>query len=642
MEVLDRKIIFYDFGEFRLDAQKEKLYRGGEAIALTHKAFQTLCILVANSGEVIEKEEIISKIWTDSFVEESNLSQYVYLLRKTLGKDENGNQLIETVNKQGFRFRGKVNKVYEAEAIVNQSNGSSSIFPSPENDTTIPSSSLAKEESPVKRSSRLSLFSLSLVPAFLIIAALAVYFLYFRQVSKENAAVNSVAVLPFKTIGSESDDPKLGLGMADSVIMRLGALQKIPVRSTSAIFQFTDQPNVDAVSVGKQLGVDSVLEGTIQRDGEKVRVSTRLLRVSDGKLLWANVYDSRYDGVFELQDLISTKVAEALSLNLSQDEKKLLTERPTTNSEAQQAYQMGVYFWNSRTKEGLEKAADYFQKAIEKDENFALAYAMLADSYNMLGYYNFANREEMLQKSRPIAEKALQLNEKLAEAHLAMAYILQNTAGQQENGIKSLERAIELSPYNAAAHIRYGWTFLERNNLDETVRQMRLAQENDPLSPTANNTLCTALYFQHNFAEAAKYCEKAFEISPDSPANRLTLANVYFFNDKKDKAIELAQKELNEGKEKNEKVFALALLGYFYSKTNQTKEAEKIYEELKPGLSAQPKLIERLILLSYTLGRKEETTSYLAEAMKNRSLSQGFRFDPLYDELRNDLELKIS
>jgi TolB-like protein/DNA-binding winged helix-turn-helix (wHTH) protein/Tfp pilus assembly protein PilF len=640
------KIDFYDFDMFRLDLKQQKLFKRGEMILLTPKAYQTLRILVSRAGEIVEKEEMISELWKDSFVEEANLSQYIYLLRKIIGKDEKGEQIIETINKRGFRFTASVTKT-ASNLPPQNANGEtvrsaptfSTVNISSDSDNDTFNKKVFRNHGILKKILRNSRFFLPGLAIILLIAAVTItgaYIFSDRQNNEPDQIIRSIAILPFRSIDPESNDPKFGLGMSDSIIMQLSKLQKVAVRPTSAIFRFTDNQEIDPVSAGKALNVEAILEGTVQRDSDRVRVSVRLLRVSDNKILWAETFDSPYQNIFDLQDSISRKVSESLALNLTQQQQQTLAERYTSNTEAFQAYQLGIYFWNTRTKSGLQKAANYFEQATRLDQNYALSYAMLADSFNMLGYYNFADKQEMLKKARPMAEKALQLNDKIAESHLALAYIQQNTPGEEEHETESLQRAIELSPYNSTAHIRYGWSFIPQKNLEETVRQIRIGQENDPLSPTANNALCTVLMFHRNFDEGLKYCEKAYEIAPDSPANRLALARVYFLSGKYEEAFQKVNEELAIGKENSEKIFALGLLGYLNAKTNRREEAEKIVSRLKTEVENDPRGIGYLVLILYALDHKDEAFTYFSKAQKIKTIPPGSQFDPMYNDVLAD------
>jgi TolB-like protein/tetratricopeptide (TPR) repeat protein len=469
------------------------------------------------------------------------------------------------------------------------------------------------------------------------VAAPVIY--YFRSEKPQQTSagvVKSIAVLPFKPIGGEIDREKFGLGIADSIITQLSQLHEIEVRPTSAVFSYTDQPSTNPVETGEELGVDAVLEGTVQQEGGRVRVSVQLIQVSQGKPLWSETFNENMSDIFAFQDLISRKVVTALSIRLTPQQERVFNESGTTNPEAFQDYQMGIYFWNRRTKEDLFKAVEYFQQAIGHDPNYAEAYAGLADTFSMLAFYGFANVREMNEKARTAAQKALSINESLGVAYAALA----NTEIIENNFTKAkelLERAITLSPYNASAHQRYGFVLLVLGQLDETVREMRLAQKYDPLSPAINKALCNALISKRNFSEAIEYCERAVELSPETPGNRPSLAFAYFHNGRFNEAVNQINLELKSGAAASSVIGTLA---YFYAKSGRAEEAKKIYEQLKREYKNDQWLAVDLTIVGYTLGKKDEAFSYFKKMLELNDTNPSMRvivaFDPTLDEIRAD------
>lgn len=648
-------IIYYDFENFRLDLVNEQLLKDNQSIPLTHKAFKTLLILVQNYGQLVRKEDIINKIWQDSFVEEANLTQNIYVLRKTLGNNKHGKPFIETIPKRGYCFVGEVQKISALEpsfathlraddAVLNEqyiyvneedkrihASGGFHISENPQNAFVKPISAT--------KTAKTKFFS---TPLFIIICLISILgigiFLYQRYQPVKTPEVKSIAVLPFKPIGEESTNAKMGFGIADAVITNLSKQQKIPVRPTSAVFQFTEK-NFDPVIAGKELGVDSVLEGTVQRDGEWVRVSVRLIKIADGSTLWAETFDEKFTYIFALQDSISTKVAKALSFNLSAKQEEQLTAHTTTNTEAYQAYQLGIYFWNKRTKEDLEKAVVYFQKAVQADGNYALAYAMLADSYNMLHYYGFVeNSKETIDKADEAAQKALTLNDSIPESQIANSYVQLAKYRNFDAAVTALERAIKLSPYNATARIRYGWQLLRLGNLDGTLEQMRIAQSNDPLSPVSNSALCSVLLLKKNYAEALRFSEKAVELQANAPMIRIQLASVYFLNGRTDEAIKILREE---SKNPHNRSDALAGLAFIYAKTGKIQESEEIYSQLKNDHEMTTKYTD-LSLIAFTLGKKIEALEYFKIMLQksNNRLSLAIMSDPYWEDLMKDEDFK--
>ena len=275
----------------------------------------------------------------------------------------------------------------------------------------------------------------------------------------------------------------------------------------------------------------------------------------------------------------------------------------------------------------------HFQKAIQIDPNFAESYAMLADTYNMLGYYRYAERKDVMAKARAAAEKALALDDSIAEAHIAMAFI-QLTPTSVEEAQRSIERAIELAPYNSTARVRHGWILHILGKDDQALSEMRLAREYDPLSPVSNGALCNVLTYRENFAEAVKVCEKAVELSPNTADNRLALANVYFFSGNTAEAIKQVKIDIESG---GNKFSALGSLGYFYAKLNRRAEAEAIIAQLKPEAIRDTGLFNDLALITYALGRNDEAFIYFQKAYDNRVLPINLVYqDPIWKEIRED------
>ncbi len=310
---------FYKFGQFCLDAAKRVLLRGGAIVPLTRKAFDTLLVLVENRGELLEKEELMKRVWPDSFVEENNLNQSISALRKALGETAAAQNYIATVSKRGYRFIADVKESDEEDA--------------------------PKE-----------------------------------QASEKDAVINAIAVLPFKSLSLEKTDEYLGLGMADSLITRLSNIRQIVVRPTSAVLKYTASSQ-DPISVGRELRVRSVLEGSVRRAAERIRVTVQLVSIPDGASLWAAKFDESFTDIFAVEDSISERVAEALTLKLTSEEKSLLTKRYTANAEAHRLYIKGRYYASRLTREGFDKGIECFNQAIALDPSYALAYEGLAYYY---------------------------------------------------------------------------------------------------------------------------------------------------------------------------------------------------------------------------------------------------------------------
>ena len=350
-------------------------------------------------------------------------------------------------------------------------------------------------------------------------------------------AVRSIAVLPFEPLGTDTHDELLGLGMADAIIGRMSNLKQLSVLPTSAVSKYKGPAN-DPLTAGRALGVDAILSGTVQRSGDRVRATVQLAHVATGRTIWSEKFDQTFTDIFGVQDSISDSVAKSLALSLSADEQKQLAKRYTANASAYDEYLMGLYFWNTRSRDGLEKAIDHFGRAVEKDPNFALAYALIADCYYLQFNYGYRSGPQWVQDARSAVDHALLLDDSIAEAHVAAAMI-EFYQEDNEVAIASLRRALALNPNLAVAHLRYGWAL---SSLDEAVREIRRAQELDPLSPTNNSALGLILGLARKFSGCLDYCYRAAELAPNEVTTQENLAYAYLLNGRYQEAIEHYQK----------------------------------------------------------------------------------------------------
>ena len=639
----------YQFNGFQLEVDEGVLRKGRETVPLTPKAFDTLVVLLEHRGRVVEKEILLNEVWADTFVEETTLAQNIFTLRKALGTFEDGRPVIETVPRRGYKFVAPVSELIGSEELVIVERSTRTAITSErqihdsgelpaQNDETAVGKFQAR-----KGKSRIAAFfgtfnARLLTAGILLLAVIAVSYFWVNSFQTQKNAktpapmVGSIAVLPFQPIGEQSREEKLGLGMADAIIIRLSQLQKIPVRPTSSVFRYVEQPAQNTADAGRDLGVDAVLEGTVQRDAEQVRVSVHLINIKDGKTLWAETYNEKSNNIFALQDSISNKVAQSLALKLTPQQWKSLEQRVTNNPAAFEAYQLGVYFWNSRTKENLNKAANYFEKAVALDPKFARAQAMLADTYHLLGYYGFADSAEMYEKSRLAAEQALALDDSVAEAYIAVGAV-QASAGDFEKAQASLERAVALAPYNSTARLRYAWMLFRLNKKEQAVNEMRLAQEYDPLSAVSNGALCNLLTYRQNFDEAVKSCERSYELAPES-ANRLRLAYAYLYVGRTAEAVKLAETEVEKS---GRTLDSLGALGYFYAKSGRRAEAAKIFNQLKPETAKNAGLFLDLSLIAFALDKRDESFEYFQKAYEKKLVKVvSFQNDPMWKDVHAD------
>lgn len=639
---------YYDFENFRLDIENKQLLKDGSVIAVNNKALTILLILVRNSGRLTKKEDIINEVWHDHFVEESNLTQHIYTLRKALGATPENDHFIKTYPKIGYLFSAKVTPIFREPNRLNftfEKPGDEGFQPEVFDNglfTYTPEISPKTVQPPKEKDSAQWLTDYKLAGILTAVlffgVLLGVGSLYLKTYSvkeSEDKKVDSIAVLPFRSIVESEEDKKLGLGMADAIIVKLSKLQQIPVRPTSAVFLYVSQPNVDPVSAGQNLGVDTVLEGTVQRDSGKIRVTVQLINVKSRKTLWAESFNEDFRGVFAMQDIISEKVANSLTRSLSNNQKTLLEQHPTENPQAYQAYMFGIYFWNTRTRDGLLKAVDYFKDAIEIDPNYAYAYAGLADAYTMLAYYHYDNSGEMYLPAKAAALKAISLDDRVAEAYIALALVQKTFEHDEKSSRESLEKAIEISPYNATAHQRYAWYLVGENNLEKGIAEMRMAHQYSPLSPVINTAMCEILNYNRAFDEAKNYCSKAEELLPDFTLSKIAAVDNLFFDGKKDEAVRKTEEYLRKDRENNGLKSRLA---YFYAKTGKKSEAAALYEHLQKIESGDNRRFAYLANIAFALDRKDEARALLRQGAENCAIPFFADFDPFFEDIRFDEE----
>jgi tetratricopeptide (TPR) repeat protein len=377
-----------------------------------------------------------------------------------------------------------------------------------------------------------------------------------------------------------------------------------------------------------------VLEGNIQRAGERIRITTRLVRVEDGKTLWTETFDEKFTDIFAVQDSISQKIAGALALHLSGDEQNQLTKKYTANTEAYQLYLKGRYFWNKVTPKGFEKSLEFYRQAIEIDPNYALAYAGLADSYNLLGSYGVLPLKESHPKARAAAEKALEIDGELAEAHTSLATVIADYYWDWAEAEKHFKQAIALNPNYPVARNWYSQHLARMGRLEESIEEAKRAQTLDPLSPSANAHVGLALYRARRYDESIAQLQKTMEIEPTALHAHIFLGFVYVQQGKNEEAIAEFQTVVKLS-ERNPSL--LALLGYAYATAGKHDEARAILEELNFQSKNQPVFPFETAMIYIGLGEREQAFTWLEKAYDERAWQLGFlKAEPIFDPLRSD------
>jgi tetratricopeptide (TPR) repeat protein len=421
--------------------------------------------------------------------------------------------------------------------------------------------------------------------------------------------------------------------MADAVIGKMSKLKHLIVLPTSSVLKYTDRA-FDPIATGRTLDVDGVLSGTVQHSGDHLRVTVQLLTVSNGRTVWSETFDQTFTDIFGIQDAISDRVVRSFALDLTADERKHLSKHYTTNIGAYDSYLMGLYFWGERSKDGLEKAINYFQKAVEKDSNFALAYALMADCYYLQIFYGYNTAAQNTANANAAAERALLLDDSLAEGHVAKAMV-QSLQKEYRLTMESLRRALELNPNLAIAHQRYAWCLSAFGRLNDSVREMKRAQELDPLSPTNNTALGMILVYARQFPASLDYCYRAAELAPNEALVQENLALAYALNGMYQQAIEHYQKvgELNPDKKGD----ALSWVATALVSAGRKPEADSLMPEILDLATAGKANPYNIAVLYAARSEKEPAFEWFAKALETgQMISSLIRYDPQLDALRSD------
>ncbi len=627
----------YSFGPFVLDPSERLLARAGQPVPITPKAFDMLVLLVERRGHLLQKKEIIQAIWPDSFVEEGNLCVTVSLLRKTLGGNHE-HKYIETVSKRGYRFVAEVNEVIEPAPRLPQTGPPGEPTSRERHDSW-----LTRWASAILRGHRWTESAGKVGPGtvgtilLLSILGVVIFSLSTRE-AKVHATkalpIKSLAVLPFQTLGQKADDEYLGLGIADAIITKLGTTRKIVMRSTRAVQRYVNTSQ-DPQSMGRELGVDAVLDGRIQRENDRLRLTVQLIRVADGVHLWADTFDENFTNIFTVEDKVSAQVAQSISLGLTGEEQKTLAKRSTQSSEAYRAYLKGRYFWNERNEDSLKKGLAYFRQAVDLDSSYSEAYSGIADSYAMLGLYTVVPPSEAFPRAKAAAMKALEMDDSLADAHATLGFVHFYYDWDGPAAEREFHRALADDRPHAMARSWHAFNLAAMGQFSEAVAEAMRAQEAEPLSPIISTNASWVLCLAGQYKQAVENSKKAIEIDPNFLHAHFRLGNAYEQQGQYELAIAEYQKAVPNSASGD--TYYQASLGHAYAMAGKIAEARKVLVHLQ-NLSAKRYVAPYAIGLIYAgLGDKDQAFEWLNKACADHSTSMAYlKVDHALRSLRSD------
>jgi TolB-like protein/DNA-binding winged helix-turn-helix (wHTH) protein len=615
----------YEFGPFRLDPRQRLLLRNDKAIPLQPKAFETLLVLVRNSEKLVLKDELLSAVWSDTFVEESNLTQNIFVLRKALGAEDDGRRYIVTVPGRGYRFAEKVITIPEQEDLSIINAPVAGITP---DDMNLPG--------PALRESRFRWLA-GLVGLAVVVLGFA-SFLAWRRFHSTNLPTSGkvmLAVLPFQNLTGDPEQEYFADGLTEEMIMQLGRLRPeqlgVIARTSVMGYKHSDK-RLD--QIGRELSVQYVLEGSFRRAGDHLRITAQLIQVKDQSHLWAQDYDRRPEDVVTVQDDVAIDVAREIKLRLTPQQQTDLARARPLDPDAYEAYLKGRYFWNKRTEDGFRKAVEYFNQAIAKNPNYAEAFAGLADTYVLLGGYGLMAQDDAMPKAKAAAQKALALNSRLAEAYTSLGLIAEEYDWNWAEAGKDFQQAIELDPNYSVAHEFYGDAYLGfTGKRDEAIAELRKAHELDPLSPVIATDLARRLCDVQKYEEAVAQFRKIIDVDPDFVQARYYLSQTYEQMGMYPESIA----EVKTIKDWENLQFTIGQLGRIYALQGRKAEALEMVDNLQRRSAHQytdPIYFARIYA---ALGEKDSAFLWLRKAYDQHSPAMlAIGSDSAYDPLRSD------
>lgn len=614
----------WEFGGLRFESERQRLMCGDEVKNLPPKVSALLLAFVRSEGRVLKKDELLATLWPDAVVEEANLSQTVFLLRKAIKDYGVEETLIEAIPKAGYRFLPEVRSVSAVSEPETKQ-------PEPELDEPKLAEILPPPAAPVAswwraRMARRSWQLVGGLAVLVLVSVLAARSLSWRS---HGPVVASVAVLPFVEMNGDKADQSLSLGLADLLISRLGAANVIEVRPTAAILRYLEKTQ-DALAAGRELGVEAILTGRLYRQGDSLRVTCQLVRVSDARTLWTGAFEQPMANLFTFEDVMAMQTAAALAVPLPAVTPSGINPQGTQNLAAYQLYLKGRYFWNKRGGwEVKQKAIEAFEQAIQLDPNFAAAHAGLADCYSL--HNTQMTRQERLAKALPAIERALQLNEHQADAHASLGftrYKLQSDWAGAENAFK---RAIELNPNYSTAWHWYGEYLSLVGRNEDALRAIQQAEKLDPLSLPIKTDVGMVLMRARQYDQALAKLQEALTHDPQFNGARFGITLAYLLQGRSEEAVRANQADLRG---KNTEPEVMAVLQQHLEQGGQQAYWQKLME-----LAEAKKLnagVRLLTLLRLRAGDTEGALTALETALaKDNDARNLIRSSPEFDALRN-------
>jgi TolB-like protein/DNA-binding winged helix-turn-helix (wHTH) protein len=626
----------YRFGPYESRPRTRELYKRGSKLKVRPQPLQVLNVLLGRAGDVVTREEFRRELWSsETFVDfEHGLNTSVKEIRAVLGDSPSEPRYIETLPKLGYRFIAPVETAESAgiPAVVAASDDHSAV-PVATEPTSV--------SEPVHLAARRWPAVLAICAVLLAVAGTGVYFLRLRTAAHAQPVVtrSMLAVLPFENLTGEVGQDYLSDGLTEEMIAQLGRLDPehlgVIARTSVMHYKHTQEP---LGRIGQELNVQYVLEGSVRRDADRVRVTTQLIRMSDQTHVWSHEYDRDLSSLLQLQGEIAREATDEIQSILgarrSAGSDRAATPVIPKSYEAYDLYLRGRYFWNKRTIEGFQRAVEFFERAIAKDPGYARAHAGLADTYALMVAYYVVPQAVLIPKARAAALKALELDGNLAEAHVSLAIVAQNYDWDWQTAEKEFRRAIELDPNYATGHHWYGEHLAFRGRFEESFQEMERARQLDPLSLIIQTDSAMGLYFARQYERAIPQFRTVLDMEPNfSRAHQVFAAYV-----QQGKFAEaLGEVGTWDHEKDSELVWVRAAQAYIYGRAGKPEQARRSIDDMVRFSHGHPLDPIHFVAPYIGLGDKDQAFALLEKSMAAHSpgLTE-LGVNPVYDPLRSD------
>src|SRR6266705_2513766 len=603
------------FGVFEVDLRAGELTKRGLRVRLQEQPFQVLAMLLEKPRELVTREELCEKLWSQTVVDfDHGLNKAINKIREALGDSAENPRFVETVARRGYRFLADATPIEDEELV-------------PASDSRRVEIADAGVAPTRPRRTRVWMgFGLVLV-----LAASLSWILYSR--SHSSPKIRSLAVLPLESLSGDASQDYFADGMTDALIADLGQISALRVISRTSVMTYK-RVRKPLPEIAREFNVEAVVEGTVSHSGECVRITAQLIQVPDEKHHWAQSYEGDLQDTLALQNNVARAIAEQIQVTLNRREEAALENSKKVNPEAYDAYLKGRYFWNKRTGEGLKKAVDYFDRAIATDPDYANAYSGLADSYALMGdwEYGILSPRDAFPRAKAAATKALALDDNLSEAHTSLAFILDLYEWGWASAEKEYERALALNPGYATAHHWYAWHQMVLGRNGEGIAELTKAESLDPLSLIISADLADALCIARRYDESVQQSQKTIAMDPYFAVAHYQLGQALAQKHKHDEAIAEFRRaiELAGGNTTFESNLANA-----YAVSGRKEEAMKIVKDLERQHSQNSSTGSNIALIYVGLGDNARAMIWLNKAYQAR-FNPSILLRPVFDPLRSD------